>query len=355
MTAQKKPRYLITRTLTAAAVALTLLFVSACGGGSGTTSGSREAGTSAPSPGNTGTGNAANGGQGSSSHAPEASKSAARTFKHEFGEIQVPANPQRITALYMEDYLVALGIKPVTQTVIGSFFLKYLQPHIGTLPKLDTSAISFEAALGAQPDLILLAFPSYANGGKYEQFSKIAPTYVFGDDAPDKWRDALLTVGELTGKKAEAQKVLDDYAKKTADAKQKLKAALGDETVALLRVRSNKEVRLYGGPGGYAGNVLYTDLGLNVPEVVKKYAWGENSMKVVSLEVIPELQVDHLFITYDEGGKELAQEIFDSNVWKALPAVKNGKTYEVSLDHWMTFGPVAYNLKVDDVVKALVK
>ncbi|MDF2663966.1 MAG: ferrichrome transporter substrate-binding protein, partial [Paenibacillus sp.] len=65
--------------------------------------------------------------------------------------------------------------------------------------------------------------------------------------------------------------------------------------------------------------------------------------------------VDHLFITYDDGGKELAKEIFESNVWKALPAVQKGHLYEVSLDHWMTFGPVAYNKKVDDVLKALVK
>lgn len=328
--------------LVAGLSALALVFLAACGsnaGSSSTGSSSIPASSSAPAASPEGT----------------ASASGKNTFKHSLGEIQVPANPERIIALYMEDYLVALGIKPVTQTVIGSFSLKYLQPEIGTLPKLDTSALNFEAALAAQPDLIMLAFPGYASDGKYEKYTQIAPTYVFDADAPDKWRDALLKVGELTGKKAQAQKVLDDYAAKTEDAKKKLSAAIGDQTVALLRIRSNKEIRLYGGPGGYSGNVLYTDLGLTPPEIVKKLAWGQSSMVPVSMEVLPELTADHLFITYDEGGKELAKEVMESSMWKALPAVKNGQVHEVSLDHWMTFGPVAYNKKVDDVVKALVK
>lgn len=277
-----------------------------------------------------------------------------RTFQHDFGQITLPAQPERIIGLYLEDYLVALGVKPITQTVIGSFSLKYLQPHIGDLPTLDSSAMSFEAALTAQPDLIVLAFPSYASEGKYDKYEKIAPTYVLPEDAPDNWRETLRTVGKLIGKEDEAEKVLADYEAKIQDAKVKLAAELGDETVALIRVRSNKELRLYGGPGGYVGNVLYTDLGLNAPDIVKELAWGDQSMTVISTEILPDLNADRLFITYDEGGKELAQEIMDSSFWKALPAVQSGKVYEVSMDHWMTFGPIAYNQKVDDVLQALV-
>ncbi|MBD2848294.1 ABC transporter substrate-binding protein [Paenibacillus sp. IB182496] len=276
-----------------------------------------------------------------------------RTFEHDFGTTTLEQEPQRVIALYMEDYLVALGIKPITQTVIGSFFLNYLQPEIGDLPKLDSSAVDFEVALEAQPDLILLAFPNYAMDGKYESFAKIAPTYVFGEEAPNQWRDALRTVGDLLGKEAEAERVLADYDAKVEAAKAQLATVLGDETVALVRVRSDKEIRLYGGPGGYVGNVLYTDLGLNPPAIVKELAWGEASMAVISQEVIPQIDADHLFITYDEGGKELAEEVMSGGLWKSLPAVQNGQVHAVSLDHWMTFGPVAYIKKVDDVLAAL--
>ena len=135
-----------------------------------------------------------------------ADQSQVNTFKHDFGSAEVPAHPERIAGLYLEDYLTALGIKPVTQTVIGSFSLKYLQSEIGDLPKVDTSALDFEAMLSARPDLILLAFPTYANDGNYDKFSSIAPTYVFGAEAPDQWRETMVTIGELTGKQTEAQK-----------------------------------------------------------------------------------------------------------------------------------------------------
>lgn len=277
-------------------------------------------------------------------------------FKHSMGEIEVPSQPKRVIGLYMEDYLAALGVKPVTQTVIGNFSLKYLASQIGDLPKLDTSAVNFEAALQAQPDLILLAFPSYASEGKYDKYAKIAPTYVFGDGEFDDWRATLRKVGQLTGKTKEADSVLQQYEAKAADAKAKLQKALGDQTVALVRIRSNKEIRLYGGPLGYVGNVMYTDLGLKPPAIVSKLAWGSGVGQAnISQEVLPQLDADHLFFTYDDGGKELAAEILKSPLWQALPAVKNGRVHEVSLDHWMTSGPIAYEKKLDDIVKALMK
>ncbi|GGI44513.1 ferrichrome ABC transporter substrate-binding protein [Paenibacillus marchantiophytorum] len=277
-------------------------------------------------------------------------------FKHVMGEIEIKEQPKRIIGLYMEDFLVALGIKPVAQTVIGSFSLQYLKPHIGDLPKVDTSAINFEAVLQTQPDLLLLAFKNYAEEGRYDQFSKIAPAYVFGEDAPNNWRETLRTVGDLVGKKKEADKVLKDYEAKVAAAKSKLAASIGREKVALLRVRNNKEIRLYGGPQGYSGSVLYKDLGLEVPDFVKKTSWGATGgVSPISMEVLPELDADHLFITIDEAGRGKAKELMESSIWKSLPAVKKGQVHEVDLDHWMTFGPVAYNMKVDDVVKALVK
>ncbi|GBF74646.1 hypothetical protein PA598K_03003 [Paenibacillus sp. 598K] len=287
--------------------------------------------------------------------AAQESATATRTFEHVMGSIEAPAEPQRVIAVYMEDYLAALGVKPVMQTVIGTFSLQYLSPYIGDLPPIDTSAISFEAALAAQPDLIVLGFPNYASEGKYESFSAIAPTYVFGEDAPNQWRESLLTMGKLLGKEKEAEQVLADYTAKVEQARATLKAAIGEETVAMIRMRSDKELRLYGGPGGYVGNVMYTDLGLTPPDIVKELAWGEKSMVVVSQEIISDLKVDHLFVTYDEGGKERAEEMMASTLWQSIPAVQKGQVYEVAMDHWMTFGPLAYNQKVDDLLAALAK
>ncbi len=38
-----------------------------------------------------------------------------RIVEDEFGKVEIPAHPQRVAAVYLEDYLSALDIKPVIQ------------------------------------------------------------------------------------------------------------------------------------------------------------------------------------------------------------------------------------------------
>ncbi|WP_127486650.1 ABC transporter substrate-binding protein [Paenibacillus ehimensis] len=281
--------------------------------------------------------------------------SAPRKFKHVMGETEVPAQPQRVVGLYLEDFLSALDVKPVMQTVVGSFTQQYLENYTAGLPKLDTSAMNFEAVLEAKPDLILLGFPDYGAEGKYEKFSKIAPTYVFDDDAADDWRGTLRTVGSLLGKSEQAEQLLKRYEEKAAQARKTLEQSIGRETVALIRVHK-KGMRLYGGPDGYSGSVLYKDLGLNPPNLVKSIAWTDDGgMKVISSEVLAQLDADHLFLVVDEGRSEQAKELMNSSVWKSIPAVKKGQVHEVTTDVWMTFGLLAYEKKIDDVLQTLAK
>ncbi|MCP1312192.1 ABC transporter substrate-binding protein [Paenibacillus tyrfis] len=281
--------------------------------------------------------------------------SAPRKFKHVMGETEVPAQPQRVIGLYLEDFLSALDVKPVMQTVVGAFTQKYLEKYTAGLPKLDTGAMNFEAVLEAKPDLILLGFPNYGAEGKYEKFSKIAPTYVFDKDAADDWRGTLRTVGRLLDKSEQAEQLLKRYEEKAAQARKTLEQSIGRETVALIRVHK-KEMRLYGGPDGYSGSVLYKDLGLNPPNLVKSIAWtNDGGMKAISSEVLAQLDADHLFLVVDEGRSEQAKELMNSSVWKNIPAVKKGQVHEVTTDVWMTFGLLAYEKKIDDVLQALAK
>lgn len=291
----------------------------------------------------------------SSAHANEV-VAAPKPFEHSMGKIEVPANPQRIAGLYLDDHLLALGIQPAIETA-GSNKHDYLKPLLGDLVQVDPAAINFEALLAAKPDLIILSHPYYAGDGKYDLFSRIAPTYVFDDGKwLNDWRGTLRILGELTAKSEEAEQFIKSYDEKVADAKQKLHAAIGEQTAALIRVE-NKRIILYGGPGSYSGEVLYSDLGITPPEIVKKLAWGEKSYAEISMETIPDLQVDHLFITTypNDESKKKTEEILASELWKKLPAVKNGNVHNVSMDYWMTPGPLAFDKKVDDVLLALVK
>ncbi|WP_168735864.1 ABC transporter substrate-binding protein [Cohnella fermenti] len=293
-------------------------------------------------------------GNASSPAAGNKSDAAARTFTDAYGTIEAPEHPKRVIGLYLEDALVALGVKPVMQFAMGNFTIGYLQDELKDAAKLDIQAYDFEAVLQAKPDLILLGFPSFAMDERYNLFSKIAPTYVFEDAASD-WRKTLREVGSLLNKSDEAEQVLAAYEDKAAQARSQLEQSVGRETVALLRIDMDKVLRLYGGPNNYTAPVLYDDLNLEPAPIVKKLVWGEESFKDISMELLPEIDADHLFLVVNDDGKELAEEMMATSLWHNIPAVKAGHVHQVSEDVWMTFGVLAQQRKIDDVLNALAK
>jgi len=287
--------------------------------------------------------------------ASQESPASTKRFRHSFGEIEVPIQPERIAGFWMEDYLLALGTDSVVDSLSGLYDRHYLQSRMSSTTVVDPFNMNFEALMTTEPDLIILAFPHIAEG-KYDSFSKIAPTYVLDDGEWRDWRSALRLVGELTGRQAQAEQFIKQYEEKVADGRVKLHAALGEETVAFIRIQ-DKNLTLYGNLTDYVGTVFYTELGLNPAGIVKKLVQSENPVSEFSMELIPDIDADHLFITVYESddSKQKLKEIYDSPLWKELPAVKNGNIHEVDMGHWMTSGAIASDMKVDDVLDALLK
>ena len=276
-----------------------------------------------------------------------------RTYIHDFGAIEVPASPERIVGIYLDDYLLSLGVKPLTQTMYGKRVLPYLQDQIGDLPTISPGSINLELILEEKPDLILLAYPFYAEEGRYDLFTAIAPTYVFTGE--EGWRQTLRTVGDVIGKPEQAEAWLHAYDQKAGAARDTLRQAIGDETVMFVRFTRAERIQVYGGPSNFSADVLYGDLGLQPSAFVKEFAWGEQSAPLISAEVIAQFDADHIFITYDNPDNDDAKEFKNHPLWTNIPAVKNGNLHEVEMFHWMNDGPISNSTKIDDVLNALVK
>jgi iron complex transport system substrate-binding protein len=289
------------------------------------------------------------GAQGQESVVPESSTAnTTRKVTDELGhEIEIPASPKRIIGIYLEDELTALGVKPLRQSRIGDWSGQgYL--NLG-LPDIDVQG-SVEAFVEAQPDLLLT---NVYNEKTYDTLAKTAPFYAF-KDARANWRATITTLGELLNKSAQARKVIADYDASAAEASKKIQAAIGNETIAIVRVHTNS-IRLYGGPG-YAGPVLYKELGLQPAQAVKELVLDKNlGVASISMEIIPQLKADHIFLTMDTGADQQYKDLTGSPLWKSLDAVKSGRVYEVNFETWMKSGPIADRMKIEDVVKALVK
>ncbi|OWR31837.1 ABC transporter substrate-binding protein [Saccharibacillus sp. O23] len=278
-----------------------------------------------------------------------------RVLKDAMGhEVKIPAQPKAIIASYLEDNLVALGVKPAAQWMTGKGSMQnYLQDSLEGIPGIP-SELPLEVVASYSPDLILMDSAELAAGDKYQQYSAIAPTYVVGSAQNNDWRQELLTVGEVLGKKEEAQKVLDDYEAKAEAAKAQVAEATGGakKAAALWLLKDNVYVV---NQNLSSGDVIYNDLGMAVPDIVKQASEAsEANWSSLSLELLADLDADYLFLVNASG--KTKEQILADPVWKNIPAVKEGHVYEFGDDRsWLYTGAVANGMMIDDVLESVAK
>jgi len=219
--------------------------------------------------------------------APAAPKMVTDAMGH---KVTIPANPERVLGSYLEDHLVTLGVTPVAQWSVPNGVQDYLSTELKDVPTISYD-LPLEAVISFAPDLILIGSESEVQNGIYDQLNKIAPTYVIGDEVLNDWRKALLKIGELLNKTSEAEQAIKDYEQKAADAKAELSGVIGDQSAAILwLVQKNfyivDETRS-------SGAVLYTDLGVTLPNLVTEIPQETRSTwNPISLEKLSELTVN---------------------------------------------------------------
>lgn len=280
--------------------------------------------------------------------------SESRTLTDALGnKVEVPANPKRVIASYLEDPLVALGITPVAQWSLneGASVQGYLQDSLKNVDLINYD-LPFEEVQSFEPDLIIMDSPSMVEGGKYGQYSAIAPTYVIGAELNNDWREELRTVGGIFGMEDKADQVIADYETKAEEAKAQIEEKAGKKSAAAIWLVGgsffvvNQELS--------SGDVLYNDLGFEVPAVVQEIsASGENNWNAVSLEKLVELDADYLFLVNSDGSESAT---LSDALWKSIPAVKAGNVYEFGPDtSWLYTGAIANDQIIDDVLESVAK
>ncbi|WP_310550469.1 ABC transporter substrate-binding protein [Paenibacillus glufosinatiresistens] len=280
-------------------------------------------------------------------------QSAGKTVTDAMGhEVKIPANPQKVLASYLEDYLVTLGVTPVAQWSVPNGVQDYLSDKLSGVPTISYD-LPLEAVISFAPDLILIGSESAVQNGLYDQYSKVAPTYVLGDETGKDWRKALTTIGGLLGRSGQAEAAIAEYDRKAADAKAKLAKAVSGQSAAVVWL-VQKNFYLVDETQS-SGSVLYRDLGLTPPNLVTDIPEANRaSWNPVTLEKLAELKADHLFLVNSD--KTEGSDVLNSAIWKGIPAVKAGHVYELEASSsWLYNGPTAGSQVIDDVLKFLVK
>lgn len=265
-------------------------------------------------------------------------------------EVTIPANPQRIIASYLEDYLIALDTLPVAQwSVNESSVQDYLQEQLNGIPTIDFS-LPYEEVLSFEPDLLLIGSSGTVESGNYDEYAKIAPTYVVknGDDV--NWRDQLQDIATVLDKEEQAAEVITNYEALAEETKQTLSEQIPDKTVAILWVVNNSIFMVTDSRS--SGTVLYGDLGLGKPALVEEIsATATADWNAVTLEKLAELDSDALFLI----NSDTSAPLFEEDIWKNLKAVQDEQVFEFDrTSSWLYNGPIANTQIIEDVRNALL-
>ncbi|WP_020614938.1 ABC transporter substrate-binding protein [Paenibacillus daejeonensis] len=280
------------------------------------------------------------------------SKEDVRILQDEFGEVQVPAHPERIVALYLEDYLSMLGVEPVVQ---------WYHPNWGQQDYLDLDVPLFDATstpeawLELAPDLIIA--DGAIDADTYATLSKIAPTYRLPEAILLEPEAILTQIADVLGIPEKASAAISDYKRTMEETSEQLQQAVGEETVAVVRLNvGDKTLALFGMNNRYTGNI-YHEMGLT------PHPWArdmEGFQEVLSDEAIADLDADHIILFpsdgswEDETNKDAVQWL-DQPLWQSLPAVQNEHVYIMGRTHWQSGGMTANLLKAEDLLRVMTE
>ncbi|WP_374717859.1 ABC transporter substrate-binding protein [Neobacillus sp.] len=240
-------------------------------------------------------------------------------------EYTVPAKVEKIVAASqeaMEDAAI-LGVKPVGAIAAAGKFPEYLGDSMSEAIEIgDKKQPNSEVLLQLKPDVILGT--SKFQPEVVKNLNSVAPMIPISHISTN-WKDNLLVLAELSGKKEEAEQIIKQYEADAAEVKKQLASSMKDKKVLMVRIRGGN-IFIYS-QDVYFNPVLYSDLGLTVPKEIL----ASQSQEMITLEKLAEINPDYLFVQFEESENaqtpEALKDLQNNTIWKSIQAVKSDKVF----------------------------
>lgn len=265
----------------------------------------------------------------------EASGSDTIQYESENGTVEVPADPQRVVALAYGGNVMALDV-PLAGIDAWAIDNPNYEPYLDGVE--EVSEENLEKIIELDPDLII-GYSTLQNVDKLEQ---IAPTVTYTYGKVD-YLTQHLEIGKLLNKEDEAQAFIDDFKERAQAAGEEIKAEIGEDATVSVIENFDKQLYVYGDNWGRGTEILYQEMGLNMPEKVEEMALTDGYY-ALSQEVLPEYMGDYVIFSKDSEQDNSFQE---TDLYQNTPAVKNDQVFEADAKKLYFNDPISLDYQLE--------
>jgi iron complex transport system substrate-binding protein len=290
------------------------------------------------------------------------SSSGTRVIEDLTGEVALPANPQRVVAAESVTLgnMLALDFKPIATGVNVNSLPFYLQDKMDGVEDITTAEdIDLERALALGAEMIItFGGPEEDpwNMESCELYAQALPTfcYAYNYVYEEEIKRNLMELGRALNLEDRAEEVLTEYDARVEELKQKvLDTGFTDKPVSVVRIGQNGgySIRI-----GTSESIVFRAIGIPQPEGQQ----NPDDFRIdLSLENLSILNQAYAVIVYvDDNAAADGETVMNSDVWKNLEPVKNGRVVQVNSGVWNSvdiLGAMAIMDDIEDLVLPLAE
>ena len=272
------------------------------------------------------------------------------------GKITVPADVKRIVSVsYATGALLDLGVQPVgTSTIDDNNPMELLPSQTDAAKKIEPIGsgieVNIEKVASLDPDLIIVEGATAFDWG-VKKLEGIAPTLYFGIDTPVDLLNAQEKIATAVGKDAEFEKLKSDYEAKAAKIKTDYAAKLNSVKWTIASSYGGGEFLVDTGTS-WVGRVL-TDAGASFSQASSDTKEHEVTYSTEKLDVLADADV--ILVPRTAATGEVPQDTKDLDKqpsWQNLKAVKAGKVLPVT---YATTDRYGTSIDVLDQIESILK
>lgn len=265
------------------------------------------------------------------------------TYQSENGAVEVPANPERVIVLSS----FAGNVMALDVNMVGVDAWSKMNPRFEKLKDVEeVTDENLEKIIELNPDLII----GLSNIKNVDKLNEIAPTVTFTYGKLG-YLEQHLEIGKVLNKEKEAQEWIDNFKADSKAAVEEIKAKIGPDATVSVIENFDKELYVFGDNWARGTEILYQEMGLNMPEKVKEAAL-EPGYYAISPEVLSEYAGDYVVFSKNAEGDTSFQQ---TETYKNIPAVKNNRVFEVNAKEFYFNDPLTLEYQLEFFKKSFLE